>query len=438
MNRKSEKGQTLVFVALLITVLLAFAGLAIDMGVLRYEKRLQQSAADAAAIAGASNLAYGGVTSAAQSAAAANGFNSGSDKVSDCTGSGAAVGTVCVQVNNPPASGPHAGNNNYVEALVGAVHATYFMKVLGINKEAITARAVATNLSGGPSSGCLYTLGPPASSIEGVNLNGSAFLNATTCGIIDNGNFNTKGNALTVNAGSFGVSGNPNVSGPGGTVTCSAPGPCPTYGMPAAADPLAKLTPPSKPAPFSGCPATGCDVSTSNTQTLQPGTYNSITFGKNSTVTLSPGIYYIDGAGGVTFGGSATVKGSGVMFYFTGSASINAVGGGNQVSNIQLSAPTTGPYAGILMYQDPNDTNTGPGPNKGPTLGGDDKSFFDGVLYFPKDQLTFFGNSKSTGYSAGIVVADAIALSGNPTVNLQGAAGLPPGTDPILNAVLVE
>jgi len=176
--------------------------------------------------------------------------------------------------------------------------------------------------------------------------------------------------------------------------------------------------------------------------TLQPGTYSSITIGKNSTVTLNPGIYYINGSGGVSFNGSATLTGSGVMFYFTGTASINTVGGGNQVSNIQLSAPTSGPYAGILMYQDPADTNVGGNPNSGPTLGGDDKSFFNGILYFPKDQLTFFGNAKSSncvdGFSAGIVITDSIALSGTPTVCLQGAAGLPPGSDPILHAVLVE
>jgi uncharacterized membrane protein len=36
-----------------LVVLMGFMGLGLDMGVLRYEKRLQQSAADAAAIAGA-------------------------------------------------------------------------------------------------------------------------------------------------------------------------------------------------------------------------------------------------------------------------------------------------------------------------------------------------------------------------------------------------
>jgi len=286
-------------------------------------------------------------------------------------------------------------------------------------------------------------LGPPTSSIEGVNINGAATLNAPTCGIVDDGNYNTKGNALNVTAASFGVSGSANVSGPGGNVCVGTPCAGPTYGMPAAQDPLASLPPPANPGPSASCPSKGaCNVTTSGTMTLQPGEYSSITIGKNSTVTLSPGIYYIDGSGGVQFNGSATLTGSGVMFYFTGSASINAVGGGNQVSNIQLSAPTTGTYKGILMYQDPADTNTGPGPNKGPTLGGDDKSFFDGVLYFPKDQLMFFGNAKGSncvdGYSVGMVIADAFALSGNPTVCLQGQAGLPSGVVVITVPTLVE
>ena len=57
MTRRKEAGQALVFAALGMTVFLGFAGLAIDMGMLRYDRRLQQSAADAAALAGASNLA---------------------------------------------------------------------------------------------------------------------------------------------------------------------------------------------------------------------------------------------------------------------------------------------------------------------------------------------------------------------------------------------
>jgi putative Flp pilus-assembly TadE/G-like protein len=431
MTNKKEAGQALIFTAAALVVLMGFAGLAIDMGVMRHDKRLQQTAADAAAIAGASNWAFGGVTSGAQDAASRVGYtDNGGGEVSNCVG--AAVGTICVQVNNPPCgvacggpvTGPHNGQDGYVEVLVADVHPTYFMKILGINSETITARAVATNLGGGAGNGCLYTLGPPSSGNEGIS--GSGTLNASTCGIVDNGEYD--GSVPSVTADTFAVSG----SSKGKSATCTTPGPCPTYDTPATSDPLGYLTPPPVQAPTFGM------VTTAGTQTLQPGTYSSITIGNNSTVTLNPGIYYIDGSGGVSSNGTATVQGTGVMLYFTNGASIDTVGSGNQVSNIQLSAPTTGSYAGILMYQDRADTNTGPGPNNGPTLGGDDNSFFKGALYFPEDQLTFIGNTTGAGFKAGIVVADSMVMKGSPIVTLQGNAGLPSGVTLINNATLVE
>src|SRR5258708_4853802 len=76
MKFKKQSGQVLFGTAAALVVLAGFAGLAIDMGTLRYQKRLQQTAADAAAIAGASNLAFDGTSfrPGALTAATANGF----------------------------------------------------------------------------------------------------------------------------------------------------------------------------------------------------------------------------------------------------------------------------------------------------------------------------------------------------------------------------
>ncbi len=49
----AENGQTLVWVALAMVVLLAFVGLAIDGGAVYAERRRMQNAADAGALAGA-------------------------------------------------------------------------------------------------------------------------------------------------------------------------------------------------------------------------------------------------------------------------------------------------------------------------------------------------------------------------------------------------
>jgi len=451
-RRKSEAGQALAFTALSLVVLLGLAGLGIDMGVLRYQKRLQQTAADSAAIAGATNLSpYTGVQAGAQNAAGSNGFT-------DNTGGGAcaappsnlAVGSVTVTVCNPPIAGPHIGQANYVEVYVTVGQPTYFSRIVGVNSETITARAVATNLSGGTSgnnTGCLYTLGPPSSSIEGVSINGSAILNAPTCGIVDNGNFNTKGNKLDVNAGTFGVAGSANVSGPGGTVTCSGgTSNCPTYNTPSTSDPLASLPPPCSPCAGGSSVSiqgngnfTGTGVTYSNgVYTVSPGTYSQFSI-NGGNVVFSPGTYIFDGSGGcpaacLDIPGNSTITGDGVTFYFTNGATLNMTG----TPSVNLSAPSSGTYQGILMYQDPLDTNVGPAPS-GPTLGGNTGSTFNGILYFPSDQLTFYGNNAS--YSVGVVIADALALSGNPNVTFNGAAGVPGGLPPgftVGSATLVE
>lgn len=433
MNRKNEAGQALVFTAVGLVALLGFVGLGIDMGVLRYQKRLQQTAADGAALAGATNLTFGGVITGGQNAAISNGFTDASGNDATACNNSAAIGTVCVQIfgSGPQAvtvngtaipAGPHSGDANYVEAVVAVVQPTYFMKIFGVDRQTIAARAVATNLAGGGpggyNTGCLYTLGAPASSIEGVNINGNATLNAPTCGIVDNGNYNTKGNALTVIASTFGVSGSPNVSGPGGSVTCTGgTSSCPTYGTPAAADPLAGLPPPPVGTPVNW------------TGTAVPGTtYSGIDITSNGTVNFPAGTYVIDGPAGFTCHGTPTITGTGVTFYFTNGATFNCAGN----DTVQFTAPSSGTYAGILFYQDPNDT-------VGPSVGGNTGTFYNGILYFPKSQITFFGNN--TTIATGIVVADAVALSGHPTVNLQGAAGVPGGLPPGFtagNAHLVE
>lgn len=54
--KKNESGQSMVLVALIITVLFGFGALAVDVGNMTYQKSLMQNAADAAALAGAQYL----------------------------------------------------------------------------------------------------------------------------------------------------------------------------------------------------------------------------------------------------------------------------------------------------------------------------------------------------------------------------------------------
>lgn len=73
--RKEESGQALVLVALAIVVLLGFAALVVDVGVMANTRSRSQNAADAAALAGASLLPdVSGAINEAISFAAKNGF----------------------------------------------------------------------------------------------------------------------------------------------------------------------------------------------------------------------------------------------------------------------------------------------------------------------------------------------------------------------------
>jgi Putative Flp pilus-assembly TadE/G-like len=415
MRRDRQAGQALYIAAASLVILMGFLGLGIDMGALRYEKRLQQTAADAAAIAGANNLAFGnGVTVGAQNASSANGFSNTAGDVTNC-GANAAIGTICVQINNPPASGPHGCNggtcdSSYVEALVAAVHPTYFMRIFGVTKETVAVRAVATNLSG-TNSGCLYLLGA-TSGFTGNGGGNKGGLIAPTCGIVDNGSFNTNG-PFPVCAGSIGVAGSGTGGGSLGSCSITNPGSGPTCNkqsvstcpapIPAAANPLALVTVPTQPAPQS------CSGSCFN-----PGTYTSqIKITGHGSYVFNPGIYVLDG-GGLKCSGTPTIRGTGVMFYLKNGATFDCSGD----SSVGLTAPTSSncpacpsQFDGILMYQDPKtDQNA--------------------------DTLSGGGHSNpDEGYN-GLVVIWGLTMNGNDRAILGGTAGF--GTSVIKNAILVE
>jgi Putative Flp pilus-assembly TadE/G-like len=461
MTRNREAGQTLAFVAVGLVALMGFAGLAVDMGALRYDKRVEQTAADAAAIAGASNLAYGGVLAGALAASASNGFSAAS------AGTGcpppapaAAVGSVAVTVNNPPCSGPHNGNSDYVEVYVSEVQPTFFMRVFGANSETITARAVATNVSSGPGSGCLYTVG---TSGDGILMNGTnETINGPPCGIVDNASLLVNGSNDSIKAGSIGVSGSVTENG---TVTTS---PTPVTGMPAGADPLAYLNS-SAPSPASCSGSTSVTINgthsarqtipagdycggiiingtntvtvgagvfsgitingNGNNVTLSPGTYGGITIdGSNANVTFNSGLYIINGGSGfVDNGSNLSLSGTGVAFYATAGAGPVTLNGSDLTAN--LSAPTSGTDVGMLFWQAPGDSNT-------ITFNGNTSTSLDGIVYAPSAQVTINGQNGVTAYF--VVVAKSLLMNGNSTLNLDNDASGFTGGSPIKNATLVE
>lgn len=410
MRWRNESGQTLILAAISMVVLIAFIGLGVDMGVLRHERRVLQGVADSAAIGGASELNYGDVTIGAQNAAKQNGFVDGSNGAT-------------LTVNNPPQSGPHKNNLQYVEVIASQVAPTYFMKIFYVNSVNISARAVAY-LGNGP--GCIYALNP--SKTNAILMNGSGNVQAQ-CGVYDDSNATQallNNGSGTLSAKSIGVVGKYLNNG-SGTIS-----PTPATGMVPLADPLSYLNPPSVKGSCSGGYqiANGSGTYTFNpgnviingnpVVTLNPGEYCSLTINGSPNVTFNPGAYILDQ--GVTFNGTTTVNADGVTFYVnSGSMTLN----GNNSSH--FTAPTTGSYAGILVYQSPSDTSQ-------LTINGSNSLNVTGAIYAPKANITDNGSSAASAYS--IIVADSITFNGSLTFN-DNYTTLPSGS-PIKAAMLVE
>ncbi|HTV53742.1 MAG TPA: pilus assembly protein TadG-related protein [Terriglobia bacterium] len=383
-KNKSEAGQVLILAVLSLVVLMGLLGLGIDVGYLRHMRTKMQQAADAAALAGASEFNYGDSTAAADNDAASNGFTNGSN------------GTT-VTVNDPPVYGGYAGNSNYVEVIIQQPQPTFFMSVLGFTRVNVAARAV--GYSGASSKNCLIALGLDAST-GGININADVDL---LCGVA--ANF-TLGGSGTLTA--------PLIGAVGGLLGGLSTSTSPVSGIPPLSDPLAYLTPPA----VGGCNYNNTVIS-GGRNLLTPGVYcNGITISPGASATFSEGLYIING-GSLQVGTGATVTGTreGTTFYITGNASVAM----NVPSTVDLVAPAFSPSpgipAGILFYQDPSDTQPA-------TINGT----LTGTLYFPSAPLMINGADIT-----GAVVAGSVAVNANLRITLPTG-----GESPIKTAVLVE
>ena len=151
----------------------------------------------------------------------------------------------------------------------------------------------------------------------------------------------------------------------------------------ATGNPLANLAEPALPS-YTGTPVKE-NVSGSTTATISQGIYSQITVSGSAQLTLNAGVYVIAG-GGVTVSGSAVLNASGVTFIIEGggfnqssSSKVNGAGatifnagssyqgpgttGGSYgpitlTGNGTLSAPSSGTYTGILIFQPSDNTQT--------------------------------------------------------------------------------
>lgn len=409
--RHDEDGAMIVIMALMLTLLMALMGLGIEVGSWYMARRTLQTAADAAAIAGALEGARGnpgGIVFAAEKEAARNGLQP--------------MDGDSVVVHNPPTSGTLAGRSDAVEAIVTRYQPPLFAGILQSGPVTISARAVAMLNDAGRA--CVLALDGTRDSA--VRARGNPDVQMSGCMIAANSNaasaIDMAGN-VSVNALSLWTAGDIALSG---NVRLQLAQPATTHTWPLL-DPYAGVGVP--PLPTCSNPKA---TKVNKTQVLPKGVYcGGIDVSGNTHLKLEPGEYYLD-QGGLTISGNTSIDcptcgSDGVTIVFTSTRSSSLIGGLKVSGNLTMTLRARGgagvPFPGIVFYQDrraPSGTNT---------INGNSTMNITGALYFPAQEVEWAGNNSTAGAGCVQIVALAVTFTGNAALGNDTCAAI--GAAPI-------
>jgi hypothetical protein len=337
-ERHEERGQILVLFAGGLAILFIVAAIAFDVGMVLLQRRDQQNAADAAALAGARYVLTSPNFNASCATASANPAANAACEVALANGFDNASASQNVFVRIPPVSGEFRGFPGFVQVQIEATQSPIFASIIGRGNWAVGSTAVAADQPGVTYSFGMVALNPTA--CKAIQISGTGTVNSA-------GNVQSNSNGDDCVGTPYGFSrsgaGILNVTAPdatcrsvgaiqdqgSGTMTCT-PSPF-SFALP---DPLAALPGPTKPAlangmkemigttlvpaPLNiprGCPgATGSDapseispfqctlgqgtVQPGRKWILSPGLYPAgLNLKGGVTAYLLPGIYWIGGGG---------------------------------------------------------------------------------------------------------------------------------------------
>jgi len=436
---KDEGGQATVFMALFMgLVMLGFLAFVLDVGYLFREKRMAQAAADAAAVAAAEEYSYSSGNSAnAQIAANAiaklNGFDT------TLANNPATVTVTQISSGNYSNTGSAVAPSSWVQAVVSQPIRTFFLGALDPGMRSLTVSASATAGGGQSSPTCVCLEGATG---QDLNMSNNARFSANSCGItVDSSSSNAVGvvGSASVCALSLGTVSstwnNSNNINNNGSV-CSATKV--VQGISTSCAPTLPAVPVDATCsadPFSGQQGgANYTVGPSSTYGTTMGgntvCYSALTVnGNGDTVTLNPGIYVING-GELHFESGTNGGGNGVLFYLTNGANlaidnganVNLVAGGNTEAG-SATAPSTGIYNGILIYEDPGGSPTADAGDSQPiSIQGGASTFFSGSIYAPLAAITV-GNGSNSTINADIV-AQSLTMNGGGTLQSTSSANL--------------
>jgi hypothetical protein len=168
--------------------------------------------------------------------------------------------------------------------------------------------------------------------------------------------------------------------------------------------------------------------------TLSPGTYvGGIQITGSGPVTFLPGVYFMEG-GGFSVSGQGSVSGTGVVIINAPTAPSDTISITGQGS-VTLTAPTSGAFQGVVMFQNPNSSNPVQFTGQGAVT-------LTGVVYVPDAPVSITGQGIVTinhgpGTATlppilGALIAFDLKVDGNGALTINpddpaGGATAPPG-----------
>jgi len=349
-NKRSERGQALILIVFAIIGLIGMTALAVDGGNVYAERRRAQNAADGSALASA--LAYvrnNDLYTAGLNLAATNNYNDTDP------GANSSSSVVNIQINHPPldlldTNSTYVGNSDYIQVIITAEVRTYFGRIVGINTVTNTVMAVAhakpAVFSPIGFGNAIVSLSPD--DCQAVTYQGNADGLLTGGGIFVNSNCDANGNQKAFfSQSSSSTLTTPCISVVGGIalndpskIHYDPPNPnCPESGA-------SSLTGITYPNPI--CTSNGTNTAVAGGRSLTAGTFSGefppVQGNPNQTITLNSGIYCVDE---FKTNAQTTVVGQNVVIVVKGSGNSVTINGG---AGINLTGPTEGPYAGLVMF----------------------------------------------------------------------------------------
>ena len=376
-----QAGSMAAVSAIAIVVVTLAVGAAIDFGLMASRKMELQAVADATALAGAKQLTLAGANRRA-AADVARSFALATVGRAD---------NISVDITSPKES--------MISVVITERWTAPFAGMFDLSAKEISANAGATII--GDTKICMLALDDNASGA--ISLTGEAQVNAGSCGVYSN---STSTTSLVSYKNSF-LQADVICSGGGVGGSSANFDPTPVYDCPRVADPLKSIEPPET----YSCTHNGLTLS-SEVRTLSPGIYcGGLGIYGSSKITLKPGIYVMkDGPLEVTQ--TSALNGLGVGFYMTGTDSVFLFAGG---STIELEAPSGGPMAGLLFFEDRNNPA-----GRFHEIVSDNARRLVGTIYLPRGNFAVSSKRPVADQSEyTVIIANTIQLNKYPTLVLN-------------------